>query len=123
MFVTYKKGLKLDGKNPVLLYGYGGFAISLNPSFSTARIPFLENGGIFAQVNLRGGNEYGEEWHVAGTKMQQQNGFNEFISAAEYLVDNIYTYQTEIAIMGGSHGCSCVGVCMIQPSDLFDLCL
>ena len=99
MFLTYKKGLKLDGKNPVLLYGYGGFAISLNPSFSTARIPFLENGGIYAQVNLRGGNEYGEEWHVAGTKMQKQNVFNDFISAAEYLVDNKYTNSTSKALL------------------------
>ncbi len=123
MFLTYKKGLKLDGKNPVLLYGYGGFAISLNPSFSTARIPFLENGGIYAQVNLRGGNEYGEEWHVAGTKMQKQNVFNDFISAAEYLVDNKYTNPSEIAIMGGSNGGLLVGACMTQRPDLFQVAI
>ena len=86
MFLTYKKDLKTDGQNPVFLYGYGGFGISLNPGFSINRIPFLENGGIYAQVNLRGGNEYGEEWHVAGTKMQKQNVFNDFISAAEFLI-------------------------------------
>ena len=123
MFLTYKKGLKLDGKNPVLLYGYGGFAISLNPSFSTARIPFLENGGIYAQVNLRGGNEYGEEWHVAGTKMQKQNVFNDFISAAEYLVDHKYTNPSEIAIMGGSNGGLLVGACMTQRPDLFQVAI
>ena len=81
MFLTYKKDLKKDGKNPVYLYGYGGFNISLNPGFSTSRIPFLQNGGIYAQVNLRGGGEYGEDWHIAGTKMQKQNVFDDFIAA------------------------------------------
>ena len=91
MFLTYKKDLERNGNNPVFLYGYGGFGISLNPGFTTSRIPFLENGGIYAQVNLRGGSEYGEEWHIAGTKMQKQNVFNDFISAAEYLINNKYT--------------------------------
>ena len=123
MFLTYKKGLKLDGNNPVLLYGYGGFGVSLNPGFSTARIPFLENGGIYAQVNLRGGNEYGEEWHVAGTKMQKQNVFNDFIAAAEYLIDNKYTNPSEIAIMGGSNGGLLVGASMTQRPDLFSVAI
>lgn len=123
MFLTYKKGLKLDGKNPVLLYGYGGFGVSLNPSFSTARIPFLENGGIYAQVNLRGGNEYGEEWHIAGTKMQKQNVFNDFISAAEYLIDHKYTNPSELAIMGGSNGGLLVGASMTQRPELFQVAI
>ena len=118
MFLTYKKDLKKDGKNPVFLYGYGGFGISLNPGFSSNRIPFLENGGIYAQVNLRGGSEYGEEWHVAGTKMQKQNVFDDFISAAEYLISQKYTDKDKIAIVGGSNGGLLVGACMTQrPSS------
>lgn len=119
MFLTYKKGLKRDGNNPVFLYGYGGFNISLNPYFSTSRIPFLENGGIYAQVNLRGGGEYGEAWHVAGTKMQKQNVFNDFISAAEYLIKDKYTNSEKIAIVGGSNGGLLVGACMTQRPELF----
>ena len=119
MFLTYKKDLKKDGKNPVFLYGYGGFGISLNPGFSSNRIPFLENGGIYAQVNLRGGSEYGEEWHVAGTKMQKQNVFDDFISAAEYLISQKYTDKDKIAIVGGSNGGLLVGACMTQRPDLF----
>lgn len=111
MFLTYKKDLERNGNNPVFLYGYGGFGISLNPGFTTSRIPFLENGGIYAQVNLRGGSEYGEEWHIAGTKMQKQNVFNDFISAAEYLINNKYTNPDKIAIVGGSNGGLLVGAC------------
>ncbi|MBP1615069.1 MAG: family peptidase [Bacteroidetes bacterium] len=123
MFLTYKKGLKKDGKNPVFLYGYGGFNISLYPSFSTARIPFLENGGIYVQVNLRGGSEYGEAWHIAGTKMQKQNVFNDFIAAAEYLIDQKYTNSKKIAIVGGSNGGLLVGACMTQRPELFQVAI
>lgn len=119
MFLTYRKGLKKDGQNPVLLYGYGGFNISLNPSFSTMRLPFIEQGGIYAQVNLRGGSEYGEEWHIAGTKMQKQNVFDDFIAAAEHLVAENYTNPQKIAIMGGSNGGLLVGATMNQRPDLF----
>lgn len=123
MFLTYKKDLNRNGQNPVILCGYGGFGISLNPGFSTSRIPFLENGGIYAQVNLRGGNEYGEEWHIAGTKMQKQNVFNDFISAAEYLINNEYTNPEKIAIVGGSNGGLLVGACMIQRPELFKVAI
>lgn len=123
MFLTYKKDLKKDGKNPVFLYGYGGFGISLNPAFSTGRIPFLENGGIYAQVNLRGGSEYGEKWHVAGTKMQKQNVFDDFIAATEYLIDNKYTNPDKIAIVGGSNGGLLVGACMTQRPELFKVAI
>ncbi|WP_321333385.1 prolyl oligopeptidase family serine peptidase [uncultured Bacteroides sp.] len=119
MFLTYKKGLKRNGNNPVYLYGYGGFNISLYPGFSTSRIPFLENGGIYVQVNLRGGSEYGEEWHIAGTKMQKQNVFDDFISAAQYLIDNQYTNSKKMAIVGGSNGGLLVGACMTQRPELF----
>ena len=123
MFLTYRKGLKQNGKNPVLIYGYGGFNISLSPNFSSMRIPFLENGGVYVQVNLRGGSEYGEEWHVAGTKMQKQNVFDDFISAAEWLVSNHFTSKEHIAIMGGSNGGLLVGACMTQRPDLFKVCI
>lgn len=119
MFLTYKKGLKRNGKNPVYLYGYGGFNIALGPSFSSNRIPFLENGGIYAQVTLRGGSEYGEEWHLAGTKMQKQNVFDDFISAAEYLISEGYTCKDRLAIVGGSNGGLLVGACMTQRPDLY----
>ena len=123
MFLTYKRDLERNGNNPVFLYGYGGFGISLNPGFTTSRIPFLENGGIYAQVNLRGGSEYGEEWHIAGTKMQKQNVFNDFISAAEYLINNKYTNPDKIAIVGGSNGGLLVGACMTQRPDLFKVAI
>ena len=123
MFITYKKGMKLNGKNPVYLYGYGGFNISLTPYFSSVRIPFLEKGGIYAQVNLRGGNEYGEEWHLAGTKMQKQNVFDDFISAAEYLISEGYTSKEKLAIVGGSNGGLLVGACMTQRPDLFKVAI
>ncbi|MBQ9187246.1 MAG: S9 family peptidase [Prevotella sp.] len=119
MFLTYKKGLKLNGSNPVYLYGYGGFNISLGPSFSAMRIPFLEQGGIYAQATLRGGSEYGEEWHQAGTKMKKQNVFDDFIGAAEWLISEGYTSKERIAIVGGSNGGLLVGACMTQRPDLF----
>ncbi len=119
MFITYKKGLKLNGKNPVYLYGYGGFNIPLGPGFSATRIPFLEQGGIYAQVNLRGGSEYGEEWHLAGTKQQKQNVFDDFIAAAEHLISQGYTSKEKLAIVGGSNGGLLVGACMTQRPDLF----
>ena len=123
MFLTYKKGLKKNGKNPVYLYGYGGFNISLGPSFSANRIPFLENGGIYAQVTLRGGGEYGEEWHLAGTKMQKQNVFDDFIGAAEWLIREGYTCKDKLAIVGGSNGGLLVGACMTQRPDLFGVAI
>ena len=123
MFLTYKKGMKKNGKNPVYLYGYGGFNISLGPSFSAARIPFLEQGGIYAQVTLRGGGEYGEEWHLAGTKMQKQNVFDDFIGAAEWLISEGYTCKDKLAIVGGSNGGLLVGACMTQRPDLFGVAI
>ena len=119
MFLTYKKGLAMDGKNPTLLYGYGGFNITLNPGFSTSRLPFLENGGIYAQMNLRGGNEYGEEWHLAGTKLQKQNVFDDCIACAEYLIQKNYTSPDYLALNGGSNGGLLVGAVVNQRPDLF----
>ena len=119
MSLTYKKGLKRNGKNPVYHYGYGGFNVALGANFSAMRIPFLENGGIYAQVNLRGGSEYGEDWHIAGTKMQKQNVFDDFIASAEWLIREGYTSKDKIAIVGGSNGGLLVGACMTQRPDLF----
>ena len=119
MFLTYKKGLQKDGTNPTLLYGYGGFNITLNPGFSTSRLPFIENGGIYAQMNLRGGNEYGEEWHIAGTKLQKQNVFDDCIACAEYLINNKYTSPKYLALNGGSNGGLLVGAVVNQRPDLF----
>jgi len=119
MFLTYKKGLKRDGKNPVYLYGYGGFNISLTPSFSPYRMFMLDNGVIYAQANLRGGSEYGEEWHQAGTKLNKLNVFNDFIAAAEYLVKENYTNPELITIEGGSNGGLLVGATVNMRPDLF----
>lgn len=119
MIITYKKGIKLDGTNPTLLYGYGGFNVSLTPSFSTSNIILLEQGGIYAVANLRGGGEYGEKWHTAGTKMQKQNVFNDFIAAAEYLISENYTSAEKLAIAGGSNGGLLVGATMTQRPELF----
>ncbi|MBR8535695.1 S9 family peptidase [Carboxylicivirga sediminis] len=119
MFIVHKKGLKLDGNNPTWLYGYGGFNVSLNPRFDVRRLLWLENGGIYAVANLRGGGEYGEAWHKAGTKMQKQNVFDDFIAAANYLVDNGYTKPKYLAIQGGSNGGLLIGAVINQTPDLF----
>jgi prolyl oligopeptidase len=118
MIITYKKGLELNGKNPCLLYGYGGFSVSLTPWFSTSTIILLENGGIYAVPNLRGGGEYGQEWHQQGIKTKKQNVFDDFIAAAQYLKDNKYTSTEYLAIEGGSNGGLLVGACMTQKPDL-----
>ncbi len=123
MFLVHKKGLKLNGTNPVLLYGYGGFNSSLTPSFSISRLPFLEQGGVYVTVNLRGGGEYGVKWHEAGTKLQKQNVFDDFIAAAEYLVETKYTNPEKIAILGGSNGGLLVGAVMTQRPDLFKVAI
>ena len=123
MMITYKKGIKLNGKNPTLLYGYGGFNISLMPTFSVANAVWMELGGVYAVPNLRGGGEYGKQWHNAGTKMQKQNVFDDFIAAAEYLVNEKYTSPQYLAIKGGSNGGLLVGATMLQRPDLFKVAL
>ncbi len=119
MFITYRKGLKLDGTNPTMLYGYGGFNVSLPPAFSALLIPLLEQGGVFAQVNLRGGGEYGEKWHEAGMKLKKQNVFDDCIAAAEYLISQKYTSPEKLALRGGSNGGLLVGAVINQRPDLF----
>ena len=121
--IMYKKGVKLDGKNPTILYGYGGFNISLKPSFSVINAVWLEQGGIYAVANLRGGGEYGKDWHDSGTKMKKQNVFDDFIAASEFLIENKYTNSNHLAISGRSNGGLLVGACMTQRPELFQVAL
>ncbi len=123
MFLAHKKGIRLDGSNPTLLYGYGGYSIPMTPSFSVSRVAWMELGGVYASANLRGGSEYGEEWHLAGTKLKKQNVFDDFIAAAQWLIENQYTKPEKLAIQGGSNGGLLVGAAMTQRPDLFGACL
>ncbi len=123
MFITHKKGLKLDGNNPTYLYGYGGFNISMSPAFSVGNLVWMEMGGVYAQPNLRGGGEYGEEWHQQGMKLKKQNVFDDFIAAAQWLIDNKYTSTPKLAIGGGSNGGLLVGAALTQRPDLFGAAL
>ena len=119
MFITHKKGLKIDGNNPTYLYAYGGFNVSLTPNFSISNLVWMEMGGVYAVPNLRGGGEYGEEWHQAGMKDKKQNVFDDFIAAAEWLIKNNYTSSQKLAIGGGSNGGLLVGACLTQKPKLY----
>ena len=123
MFITHKKGIKLDGNNPTYLYGYGGFNVSLSPAFSVGNLVWMEMGGVYAQPNLRGGGEYGEDWHQGGMKLKKQNVFDDFIAAAEWLIKNKYTSSRKLAIGGGSNGGLLVGAALTQRPDLFGAAL
>ena len=123
MIISYKKGVKLNGKNPTILYGYGGFNVNLTPGFSVINAVWMENGGVYAVPNIRGGGEYGKEWHIKGIQMQKQNVFDDFIAAAEYLIEEGFTSPDYLAIRGGSNGGLLVGACMIQRPDLFKVAL
>jgi prolyl oligopeptidase len=123
MFITYKKGLKLDGNNPLMLYGYGGFNIAMTPAFSISNAFFLEQGGVYVQVNLRGGSEYGEAWHKAGMLQKKQNVFDDFIAAAQFLIDKKYTNPDKLAIHGGSNGGLLIGAVMTQRPELFKVAI
>jgi len=123
MFIIYKKGLELNGNNPCLLYGYGGFNISLTPYFTPRRLVWLENGGVYVVANLRGGGEFGEDWHQAGTKLNKQNVFDDCITAAEYLIENKYTNASKLALKGGSNGGLLVGAVINQRPDLFKVAI
>ncbi|MCX6881286.1 MAG: prolyl oligopeptidase family serine peptidase [Verrucomicrobia bacterium] len=123
MFISHKKGLELNGQNPTLLYGYGGFNISLTPAFSPVTLAWMQMGGVYAQPNLRGGGEYGEDWHQSGTKLRKQNVFDDFIAAAEWLIEHQYTSSRRLAISGGSNGGLLVGACLTQRPELFGACL
>jgi len=119
LFITHKKGLAMDGKNPTLLYGYGGFTVSMTPSFTAHRLAWLERGGVYAVACIRGGSEYGEQWHQDGMLDKKQNCFDDFIAAGEYLIDQQYTHQEKLAIMGGSNGGLLTAACLTQRPDLF----
>jgi prolyl oligopeptidase len=119
MFVTHRKGLQLDGSNPTYLYGYGGFGVSLTPNFSPAHVVWMERGGVYAVANLRGGGEYGEEWHQAGSRLKKQNVFDDFLVASEWLIANGYTSPGKLAIAGYSNGGLLTASCMVQRPDLY----
>ncbi|HEY3243714.1 MAG TPA: prolyl oligopeptidase family serine peptidase, partial [Phycisphaerae bacterium] len=123
LFITHKKGLKLHGNNPTLLYGYGGFKITIAPRFSASNLVWLERGGVYAVATLRGGGEYGEQWHEAGMKLKKENVFDDFIAAAEWLIDREYTRREKLAITGSSNGGLLVGACLTQRPDLFGAAL